>query len=42
LTQTAFSGFDDYQMSHETMYRSLYIQALGALKKALLARLRRN
>lgn len=29
-------------MSHETIYRSLYIQARGALKKELLAHLRRT
>jgi IS30 family transposase len=29
------------QVSHETIYRSLYIQARGALKKELLAHLRR-
>ena len=31
-----------YHVSHETIYRSLYIQARGALKKALLAHLRRT
>lgn len=31
----------DYQVSHETIYRSLYVQARGALKKELLAHLRR-
>ena len=31
-----------YQVSHETIYRSLYIQARGALKKELLAHLRRT
>lgn len=30
------------QVSHETIYRSLYIQARGALKKELLAHLRRT
>ncbi|WP_257251432.1 IS30 family transposase [Burkholderia cepacia] len=30
----------DYQVSHETIYRSLYIQARGALKKELLEHLR--
>ena len=29
-----------YHMSHETIYRTLYIQARGALKKELLASLR--
>ncbi len=32
----------DYQVSHETIYRSLYIQARGALKKELMAHLRRT
>ncbi|QCP52980.1 IS30 family transposase [Trinickia violacea] len=32
----------DYQVSHETIYRSLYIQARGALKKELLEHLRRT
>ena len=32
----------DYQVSHETIYRSLYIQARGALKKELLGYLRRS
>ena len=31
---------DNHQVSHETIYRSLYIQARGALKKELLACLR--
>ena len=34
-------GVRDNQVSHETIYRSLYIQARGALKKELLAYLRR-
>jgi IS30 family transposase len=33
---------EDYQVSHETIYRSLYIQARGALKKELLEHLRRT
>lgn len=37
-----FPGYEDYQVSHETIYRSLYIQARGALKKELLAHLRRT
>jgi IS30 family transposase len=37
-----FPGHEDYQVSHETIYRSLYIQARGALKKELLAHLRRT
>ena len=32
----------DYLVSHETIYRSLYIQARGALKKELLKHLRRS
>ncbi|RDH82329.1 MAG: IS30 family transposase [endosymbiont of Galathealinum brachiosum] len=32
---------ENYQVSHETIYRSLYIQARGALKKELLQYLRR-
>lgn len=31
----------DYKVSHETIYRSLYVQARGALKKELLQHLRR-
>jgi IS30 family transposase len=31
-----------YQVSHETIYRSLFIQARGALKKELMAHLRRT
>src|SRR5512137_2728246 len=30
------------QVSHETIYRSLFIQARGALKKELMAHLRRT
>lgn len=33
---------DNYQVSHETIYRSLFIQARGALKKELLQHLRRT
>ena len=33
---------ETYQVSHETIYRSLFIQARGALKKELLAHLRRT
>jgi len=32
---------ENYQVSHETIYRSLYIQARGALRKELLQHLRR-
>ena len=31
-----------YQVSHETIYRSLFIQARGALRKELLQHLRRT
>ncbi len=33
---------EDYQVSHETIYKSLFIQARGALKKELLQHLRRT
>ena len=33
---------EHYQVSHETIYKSLFIQARGALKKELLAHLRRT
>jgi len=33
---------ENYHVSHETIYRSLYIQARGALKKELLQHLRRT
>ena len=38
--QRTFPGEVYSQVSHETIYRSLYIQARGALKKELLAHLR--
>jgi len=38
----AYPDREDFQVSHETIYRSLYIQARGALKKELLAHLRRT
>ncbi|MBB5402551.1 IS30 family transposase [Paraburkholderia sp. JPY162] len=38
----AWPGNDDYHVSHETIYRSLFIQARGALKKELLEHLRRT
>jgi IS30 family transposase len=41
LRQT-YPNDENYQMSHETIYRSLYIQARGALKKELLEHLRRT
>ncbi|SPK70420.1 transposase [Cupriavidus taiwanensis] len=37
----AYAVNKDYQVSHETIYRSLYVQARGALKKELLEHLRR-
>ncbi len=36
-----FTSYEEYRVSHETIYRSLYIQARGALKKELLEHLRR-
>ncbi|MGB5721338.1 MAG: IS30 family transposase [Woeseiaceae bacterium] len=33
---------ESHQVSHETIYKTLFIQARGALKKQLLAHLRRN
>ena len=35
-----YSGDEAYQVSHESIYRSLFIQARGALKKELQAHLR--
>lgn len=37
-----FPDDESFQVSHETIYRSLYIQARGALKKELLQHLRRT
>lgn len=37
-----FPSSQEYHVSHETIYRSLYIQARGALKKELLEHLRRT
>ena len=37
-----YPGDENYQVSHETIYKSLFIQARGALKKELLAHLRRT
>jgi IS30 family transposase len=36
----AYPGQEDYHVSHETIYRSLFIQSRGALKKELLQYLR--
>jgi transposase, IS30 family len=38
----AHLGNGDYHVSHETIYRSLFIQARGALKKELVQHLRRT
>jgi IS30 family transposase len=38
----AYPDNEDYHVSHETIYRSLFIQARGALKKELLEHLRRT
>jgi len=38
----AYPDDEIYQVSHETIYRSLFIQARGALKKELLQHLRRT
>ena len=40
--KSAYAGNEDFQVSHETIYRTLYIQARGALKKELQAHLRRT
>jgi IS30 family transposase len=37
-----FDGDEECYVSHETIYRSLYIQARGALRKELVAHLRRT
>lgn len=38
----AYQGNEPFQVSHETIYKSLYIQARGALKRELLQHLRRT
>ena len=38
----AYPDDENFQVSHETIYRSLFIQARGALKKELLQHLRRT
>ena len=38
--QMTFRGDDDMQISHETIYRSLFVQARGVLKKELMQHLR--
>jgi IS30 family transposase len=40
--KSAYPDDENYQVSHETIYRSLFIQARGALKKELLQHLRRT
>lgn len=40
--QRTYPDDESYQVSHETIYRSLFIQARGALKKELTAHLRRT
>ena len=37
-----YTDDESYQVSHETIYKSLFIQARGALKKELLQHLRRT
>jgi len=37
-----YPGDENFQVSHETIYKSLFIQARGALKKELLQHLRRT
>jgi IS30 family transposase len=38
----AYPGNEDFRVSHETIYRTLFIQTRGALKKQLLEYLRRT
>ena len=38
--QRAYPGEEAYQVSHETIYRSLFVQTCGVLKKELLLHLR--
>jgi IS30 family transposase len=40
--KSTYPGDENYQVSHETIYRTLYIQTRGALKKELLQHLRRT
>jgi IS30 family transposase len=40
--KSTYPDDESYQVSHETIYRTLYIQARGALKKELLQHLRRT
>jgi IS30 family transposase len=34
--KSTYAGDENYQVSHETIYKSLFIQARDALKKELL------
>jgi IS30 family transposase len=38
----SYADDENYQVSHETIYKTLYIQARGALKKELIKHLRRS
>ncbi len=40
--KSTYSDDENYQVSHETIYKSLFIQARGALKKELLQHLRKT
>jgi IS30 family transposase len=40
--KSTYPDDENYQVSHETIYKSLFIQARGALKKELLQHLRRT
>ena len=40
--KVTFPDDENYQVSHETIYKSLFIQARGALKKELIKHLRRS
>ena len=41
-SKQAYPDNENYQVSHETIYKSLFIQARGALKKELLQHLRKT
>ncbi|MCH7537687.1 MAG: IS30 family transposase [Proteobacteria bacterium] len=40
--KSTYAGDESYQVSHETIYKTLFIQARGALKKELLQHLRKT
>ena len=40
--KVTYADDENYQVSHETIYKSLFIQARGALKKELIKHLRRS